>query len=295
LQTDHKKEIVDFFQQAESAGRRFYLNVSSRFSSSMAGTRAGLNTGNSLEYLDHREYQPGDDIRHIDWNAMARFDKPTVKLYREEISPHLDLLIDGSASMNLERTAKGRALWGMAALIRSAALNSGYTISLWIIKDRCQKVEPANLPFDKWPNTDLDFCGNTGKTLVTFPATLKRQGVRIFLSDLFWSQEPMTVLQYLTRGAAFLSVVQVLAEFDINPQISGNQRLIDLESRHALEVVADKSLLETYHTNFLRHQEYWKKCCVKTGTVYSMCHAEDFARELLPVELLRNELLLTRS
>ena len=226
---------------------------------------------------------------------MARFDKPTVKLYREEITPHLDLLIDGSASMDLEGTAKSRALWGMAALIRSAALNSGYSINLWIIKDRCRKIEPSSLPFNQWPDTQLDFCGNTGETLVTFPAALKRQGVRIFLTDLFWQQEPMTVLQHLSQGAAFLSVIQVLAEFDLNPKISGNQRLIDLESRRALEVVADKALLETYRSNFLRHQEYWKKCCVKTGTVFALCHAEDFASNLLPVELLRNELLLTRS
>ncbi|MFZ5951823.1 MAG: DUF58 domain-containing protein [Candidatus Rifleibacteriota bacterium] len=290
--TISKEKVVG---AAETAAQRFYLNVSSRFSGQSGGNRFGLNTGNSLEYLDHREYQPGDDIRHIDWNAMARSDRVTVKLFREEVTPHLDLIIDASASMAAICSEKEKALWGMAALLRVAAANAGYSVACWLIKDRCRRIEPTHLPLVSWPDADLDFCGNSGQTLVSFPPALRTQGVRILLSDLFWDQEPMTVLQQLSFRASLLTLVQVLARADVEPQLAGNVRLIDSESAASIELMANSSLIETYRQNFLRHQDYWKRCCTKTGAVFTHCIAEDFVADYVPVELLRNEILMTRS
>lgn len=289
---DADKKAVE---TAEIAAQRFYLNVSSRFAGVAGGNRFGRNTGNSLEFLDHREYQPGDDIRHIDWNAMARSDRLTVKLFREEVTPHLDLLIDASVSMNLENSRKSSALWGMAAILRMAAINAGFSVNCWIVKDRCRKVEPANLPIQQWPAAELDFRGNTGQTIVSFPARLRARGVRIFLSDLFWDQEPMSILQQLSDRAAFLGVVQILARSDLDPTFAGNVRLIDSESSEAIEFMANSALVDAYRKNFLRHQQDWKRCSIKTGAVFSHCVAEDFTGDYVPVELLRSEILMTRS
>lgn len=282
-------------EAAELAGQRFFLNVSSRFSGLHAGSRFGRNTGNSLEFVDHREYQPGDDVRHIDWNAMARSDRLTVKLFREEISPHLDILIDASASMNLENTRKYEAQMALATILKIAAVNAGFTVSCWVVKDQCVKVEPASLPVTQWREAECDFSGNVGQTLVAFPPQLRPGGVRILLSDLFWDQEPMTVLRQLADNAALMIVVQVLAEVDIAPQLAGNVRLLDSESGEAFELMADESLLRDYQINFTRHQEYWKKCCTKVGSVFSHCIAENFVVDFVPLELLRTEILMTRS
>ncbi len=290
-----RQELQETITKARGASSRFYLNVSSRFSGASGGNRFGRNTGNSLEYLDHREYQPGDDIRHIDWGAMARSDRITVKLFREEVTPHLDLMIDASESMNLQNSAKPAALWGMASLLRTAAYNAGYSVNCWLVKEQCLRMEPVTLPFEQWPEADLDFKGNTGKTLSTFPPTLRSMGVRIFLSDLFWEQEPMSVLQPLADRAALLAMVQILAIDDVSPKLEGNLRLIDSESDETLELVSNKALTDTYRQNFLRHQEYWERCCTKTGTVFSHCLAEEFIRDFLPLDLLRNEILMTRS
>ena len=67
--------------------------------------------------MDHREYQPGDDLRRLDWAAYARSDKMIVKLYRQEVCPHLDVVIDGSRSMALEGTQKLRAGVALAAAL----------------------------------------------------------------------------------------------------------------------------------------------------------------------------------
>lgn len=280
---------------AELAGQRFYLNVSSRFSGLQGGGRFGRNTGNSLEFVDHREYQPGDDVRHIDWNAMARSDRLTVKLFREEVSPHLDLLIDASLSMQLDGTRKREALYAMTAILRTAAINAGYTVSSWIVKDRCRRVEPASLPIHDWPGNDCDFSGNIGQTLVSFPPLLRPAGVRVLISDLFWNEEPQAVLRQLSNNAALLVIVQLLAEPDILPPLAGNVRILDCESGAAVEVVAEEGLLREYQANFARHQEYWKRSCTRVGAVFTRCVAGSFLQEMVPEELLKNEILMARS
>ena len=71
-------------EAAELSGQRFFLNLSSRFAGSQGGGKFGRNTGQSLEFVEHREYQPGDDIRHLDWSAVARSDKLSIKLFRKK-------------------------------------------------------------------------------------------------------------------------------------------------------------------------------------------------------------------
>ena len=58
------------------------------------GERLGSGTGSSLEFQDYRPYAPGDDLRHVDWAAYARSELIAVRLYREEVAPRIDLVVD---------------------------------------------------------------------------------------------------------------------------------------------------------------------------------------------------------
>ena len=72
------------------------------------GERLGSGTGSSLEFQDYRQYTMGDDLRHVDWSAYARSEVLTVRLYREEVAPRIDLVLDISRSMTVT-AEKGRA------------------------------------------------------------------------------------------------------------------------------------------------------------------------------------------
>lgn len=292
MQIKMDKNTQRIVESAKGVGQRFVFNVASRFASMRSGEKYGAGMGSSLEFLDHREYQPGDDIRHIDWNALARSDKLTVKLFREEISPHLDILIDGSASMNLDDTAKYAALMSGVAVMRAAALNSGYNVSAWIIKDRCEKIPETNFDVERWRGTDCVYAGNTGKTLVTMPPPLKPRGVRILFSDLFWETEPETILRQLTNNAALVIIIQVVAKIDEEPDLLGNLRLVDSESGETLEVMADKPIIKEYIKNFNRHRNYWRDSCTKSGAFFTHLVAEDFIKDFVPQELLKTEILV---
>ena len=84
------------------------LAVKGRASGGAGGTRRSRQTGSSAEFSDYREYIPGDDIRRIDWNAMARFDRIFLKLFMEEQESAVTVLLDGSASMGENGRRPGR-------------------------------------------------------------------------------------------------------------------------------------------------------------------------------------------
>ena len=66
----------------------------------LAGNFSSVFKGQGVEFDELRHYQPGDDIRSIDWNACARFGKPFIKLYREERDMTILIVMDTSASMH---------------------------------------------------------------------------------------------------------------------------------------------------------------------------------------------------
>ena len=92
----------------ELAARLDTVDVISRkmLAGRLQGERRGKRRGRSVEFDDYREYVPGDDLRHIDWNVLARLDKFFIKLFQEEEDLSLDLLIDCSPSMHAGEPTK---------------------------------------------------------------------------------------------------------------------------------------------------------------------------------------------
>jgi uncharacterized protein (DUF58 family) len=106
------------------------------------GARLGQGPGASLEFHDHRAYTPGDDLRHLDWAVAARTDQLVLRRQRQEVSPRLELLVDGSASMALT-PAKAALAAGIAALLAHLAEADGARPRLWWCGAQAQASESA--------------------------------------------------------------------------------------------------------------------------------------------------------
>jgi len=93
---------LDALLPAELAGSLDRVDLLSRkiLSGKMPGERRSKKRGQSVEFDDYREYVPGDDLRHVDWNVFARFDRFIVKLFREDEDLALHLVVDRSPSMD---------------------------------------------------------------------------------------------------------------------------------------------------------------------------------------------------
>lgn len=270
------------------AALRYALGVPRQAPVGLAGSTMGHRAGSSLEFKDHRSYEPGDDLRHIDWNAYARTDQLSIKLYREEVTPHLDLLVDASRSMNLEGTKKGGATVALASFFATAATRAGYSHALWQLGDTCWPVPNGNRPPGLWDGLTFGHRGGPAGPLPPF----RPRGTRIFISDLLWLGEPLMIARPFAERAAVSVVVQLLAREDVDPPDGRSLRLVDSETDEIREIYVDAIVARRYRDVLARHQESWLLACRQVGATFCTVVAEDLLRgwnldPLVAAEILR--------
>jgi uncharacterized protein (DUF58 family) len=249
----------------------------------------GRRTGSSIDFQDYREYQPGDDLRFIDWGIYARTDRLSVKLFREEVTPHLDLILDGSRSMNLADTAKAPAVARLAALLATAAANAQCSQAVWLSGEGFQRLPNDTLPPAAWDKLELNSPRTPEQSFAIFPPKFRRLGVRVLVSDLLWPGDPLTLLRRLRDGAAALFVIQLLARDDATPPEHGNLRVVDSETGDESEIYIDASLAKQYTDNLAQLQQSWADACRQCGAQMTTLIAEDLddsLRELEAMQLL---------
>lgn len=282
-------------EDAKRAGRRYRLASPRRTAGGGVGVRLGQRAGASLEFRDHRDYQPGDDPRWIDWSAYARSEQLVVKLYREEVHPHVDVLVDVSRSMapapgrsdsETSGGAKPQAARGLAAAIEAAAENEGFTHAVYAAGARCELMR------DERAEWAFDHAGTLGEALGRMPPRWRSGGVRVVISDLLFGDEPDAVMQRVAHGAAAVFVVQVLGEADANPPERGNVRLVDCETEQVREIFIDAAAQRRYLRDLTRHQQHWSAAVRRVGGVMTTLIAEELAAEWDLRELARVGLLV---
>src|SRR3989304_5939286 len=110
----------------------------------MAGEYGSAFRGRGMEFEEVREYQPGDDIRSIDWNVTARMGTPFVKVYREERELTVMLLVDVSYSGRFGTVSrfKNELSAEIAAVLACLAIRNNDKVGLLIFSDRVEKFLP---------------------------------------------------------------------------------------------------------------------------------------------------------
>lgn len=269
----------DCLNEGEQVGQRYALCLPRQTPRGATGLALGQWAGNSLEFRDYRDYQLGDDLRHIDWNAFARSDQLSVKLYREEIAPHLDLVLDVSRSMALEDTSKERATLALAACLATAAANAGFAHTVWLMGDDFRPLPNGNEPPSLWGDFELNHRGSPAGMLVQGAPAWRPRGVRVLLSDLLWVGEPLAALRSFTEGAAAATVIQLLADSDAHPPEDGALRLIDAETEQIREIHIDAVLARRYRERLTQHQQNWHRACRASGAMFTTLIAETLLRE----------------
>ncbi len=104
-------------------------------------------------FQDHRPYVPGDDPRHIDWQAYARSEHYTMKLYREEVRPIADLVLDCSASMFLDEKKTTRTL-ELAWFCAESAARSRTAVRLFSLNGSQLAAHPPDAGWELFQPSD---------------------------------------------------------------------------------------------------------------------------------------------
>jgi uncharacterized protein (DUF58 family) len=113
----------------------------------LTGLHKSPHHGQSVEFAEHKEYAPGDDVRRIDWKAYGKFDKYYVKQFEQETNLRAFLVVDGSGSMGYrgvpERLSKLEYASALAASLAYLLVRQGDAAGLVVVADRVVKTIPA--------------------------------------------------------------------------------------------------------------------------------------------------------
>ena len=207
-----------------------------------AGDVLARGTGSSIEFQDRRVYAPGDDVRHLDWRAFARTGELSVKLYREELLPRLDLLVDGSASMGVG-DEKPRLALDLVSFLAGIAARQGFAVRVIELSDR-----PVLRDLDDLRARGLSFGGRLPLSATIEPAVaLLRPGtLRMIVSDFLSPFDPAALVRGLAARAGGLALFQVLAPDDADPPVGTAFRMEDAETGEARELVLDRNVVDAY-------------------------------------------------
>ena len=239
-----------------------------------AGERLGSGTGASLEFEDYRPYSPGDDLRHVDWAGYARSELLAVRLYREEVSPRVDLLLDVSRSMAVTEE-KRRAHGALSGLLACACAST--VADARIITSTAVQPQPLHIPEDI---ERFLGCDASLSALEEGHLPFRRRSVRIVISDFLFPHDADTLVSRLARDSAWLAIVQLTSADEAEPAIEGGRRLIDVEGRGELDLVIDEASVRDYCARFARLRLGLSRAARRVGAPFAHVVAGTPVREV---------------
>lgn len=210
--------------------------------------------GSALELHDFRHYQPGDDVRHLDWNAVARTGELVLRVRQDEVSPRVEVVLDATASMGVtpEKAARAREAALLFCVVAQRAGLEAVLISVGEAPRRAVGHEARTALRALEPRGKEPFFEALGRA-----PPLRPCGVRVLVSDLLFDAPPEPLARRLARGASAFFVAQVLDAEDLAPTGGAGARLTDAESGEVLERVLTAEVLQRYRDRLEAHQRLW--------------------------------------
>lgn len=254
---------------------RLRLKPRKSFAGRVRGERLAKEKGVSLEFKDYRDYSEGDDLRHIDWNVLARLGTPIVKTYQDEEDLPVTLLVDSSASMDYGEPDKLGMARRLAAAFGVVAMRGGDSVQAVALTDspshtRILRGRSGLASLTLWLETlrpnGVRPVAQHMRQAVKF---MTRPGLAILVTDGMDTGLPPALGQIAAAGHE-LWVVQVLSPFELDPGIEGDLRLIDAETDHAVEITANGPTMEAYRKNLLTHNAAIQQAAQKHGGRYAL-------------------------
>lgn len=233
---------------------RLSLSTRGRVQALWAGGHASVRKGESLDFADYRPYVPGDDFRKIDHNLWARLGQVLIRQYEAEEELPLRLVLDASASMSLY--GKHDTAVRLAAVVAYLTLAGGDRVQPSVTPGRDGRpvlIGPAGRHASAWPRMEqwLEALVPAGEAPLT-PAVRSliggspTRGPVVLISDLF-DDEWERALDSLSVGAGGI-VLHVLGTEELEPDISGDLRLRDVETGNQIDVSTSADTLSTYRS-----------------------------------------------
>lgn len=261
-------EFLARLEQLELVSRKIFLGR-------MKGERRSKRKGQSVEFADYRNYVVGDDLRFLDWNLYARLDRLFIRLFLEEEDLHFYVLLDNSLSMDFGSPSKLRYAKQVAAALGFIGLVNMDRVVLEAFNDRLTQSLPA-IRGRKSLGRLLDFLNkiepagpsDLSRALKTFSLKCSGKGIVVVLSDFMDKGGYEEALRYLVARQLDIYCIQILSQEEIDPEIVGDLRLVDIEDEDVAEITVSAPLLKRYKQNLAAYRAALHEFCTRRGIAY---------------------------
>jgi len=248
----------------------------------ITGLHRSPHRGFSVEFAEHRMYQPGDDLRYIDWRMFGRSDRYYVKQFEEETNLRAYLLVDGSSSMAWS-SAPGvlpSKMWYARQLAASLALlllRQGDSVGMVGFDEVVRNHVVPRGGRRHWQEVLRNLVGieaqgqtEAASALRDIAARLRRRGLVILISDLLVESEATRLaLKFLRSRGHEILVFHLLDPGERELPGVGDARFVDPETREEIPIsVAD--LRNEYREAVERAVHEWRQSLAPQGIDYTL-------------------------
>lgn len=266
---------------------------------SVSGLHHSHYMGRNVEFSEHRPYNPGDEIRRIDWRAYAKTDRFFVKLFEEDTNLRVTLLTDTSGSMRFGESAISKYLYAqqLTAALSYLLLSQGDSVGLVVFDRKVQSFIPPRHREDQW--------GALLETLASAPETedesaiaailsdlgeyLKKRGLVILISDLIDTPENvLSALSLLRKSHQEVIVFHVLSPEEIHLPYNGTVEFHPLEGHYDPLKTVPKRLRNNYRNRVDQFLSTYRDGCLEHGIDYNLVQTDR------PLEIVLREYLQQR-
>lgn len=219
--------------------------------------------GSGLEFIDHRGYAPGDDLRKVDWNLYKRLGKVFVRQFEEPLDLPVYLVPDTSMSSFQGNSPRARAAIFASAALASMALGQHDQVAVMPFAEDLEIALRPTSGSGKLMQvlrllSELQPAGGTDLRtgLARLSQQRLRRGLVVLISDLFDPAGAEAVTEALAGLRHRVLIVQLARDTDREPDLSGEARLVDCEGGGTAEVAITPALLGRYRDAYDRFQEH---------------------------------------
>ena len=274
--------------RARARAGMFRLPLRQRVWRGGSGDFMGRGTGASLDFQDHRAYAPGDDPRHLNWQAYARTGQYSMKLFREEVRPLIDVVLDVSPSMFFTPEKAGRSV-ELFYFAVEGALRAGTTPHVTAVCGAWRRTLPLDAVMsDRWaeelPAAPQDAAAPPDLARVP----LRAQALRVMVSDLLFAGDPLPLAGVLGARQGRPVVLAPFCQAESDPHWDGNMEFIEAEAQSHHPRRVEPALLRRYRDAYARHFDLWKAAAQKHGLALARVPCEPDLSAALQLEALRN-------
>jgi uncharacterized protein (DUF58 family) len=244
----------------------------------ISGLHKSPHKGFSVEFSEHREYSPGDDIRHMDWVAWGRTDRYYVKQYEQETNLRAYVLLDTSGSMNWRMTAPvTKFAYGcyLAACISYLMARQQDVVGMIAFDSEARfHLAPASSPahldriFKHLEDLKPGKLTAIAPTFHELAGTLAKRGLVVIISDLYDDQsEVLKALQHFVYKKHQIILFHVLDPAELDLPFKKVVSLVDLETDERMQV-DPRFVKESYKAEMEAFVGRYRKECSDRGIEY---------------------------